>query len=67
MHVRITPETKAFLLQSNKELDPVAFNQVIDTIEEIIIAQAPNGDNDAYSIIVLKGKENFSIEQIKNV
>lgn len=67
MHVRITPETKAFLLQSNKELDPTAFDQVIDTIEEIIIAQAPNGQADAYSIIVLKGKENFSIEQIKTI
>lgn len=65
MNIDITPETKSFLLQTNQWFDPQTFSSVLDSITAITIAQAPKWTDDVYSVIILQGNEQFSIDQVQ--
>lgn len=81
MRLTITPQTKTFLLQSNPDIDQTVFASTLDSLTNIIIAQAsvfpendqlntinpldPNALGETYAAIFLQGNESFSIDQIK--
>lgn len=67
MYVKITPETEQFLAQTNEGIDPVEFTNVIQTIEEVVIAQAPQWTDNVYSAIIIKWKENFTIDSVTKI
>lgn len=67
MYVKITPETEQFLVQTNEWIDPVEFLKVIQTIDEVAIAQAPQWTDNVYSAIIIKWKENFSIDSVTKI
>ncbi len=67
MHVKITPETEQFLVQTNEWIDPTEFLNVLKTIEEVAVAQAPQWTDSVYSAILIKWKENFTIDSVTKI
>jgi hypothetical protein len=65
MKIDITPETIAFLRNSNQWFDETTFTAVLETLTSIVIAQAPKWTNDVYSVLLLAGNEQFSIDQVQ--
>ena len=65
MMIDITPETKEFLRNSNQWFDEASFTAVLDTLTNIVIAQAPRWADDVYSALLLGGNEQFSIDQVQ--
>lgn len=65
MKIDITPETIAFLKDSNQWFDEESFTTVLESLTNIVIAQAPRWDDDVYSILLLAGNEKFSIDQVQ--
>jgi hypothetical protein len=65
MKIDITPETIAFLRNSNQWFDEASFSAVLETLTSIVIAQAPRWAEEVYSVLLLEGNEQFSIDQVQ--
>lgn len=65
MMIDITPETVEFLRNSNQWFDEESFTAVLETLTNIVIAQAPRWAEDVYSALLLAGNEQFSIDQVQ--
>lgn len=65
MMIDITPETVEFLRNSNQWFDEASFTAVLETLTNIVIAQAPRGTEEVYSALLLAGNEQFSIDQVQ--
>lgn len=63
--IDITPDIKEFLRQSNEGFDEASFTAVLESLTQIVIAQAPKWADDVYSAILLAGNEKFSIDQVQ--
>lgn len=65
MMIDINPETIAFLRNSNQWFDETAFTTVLESLDHIVIAQAPKWADDVYSTLLLAGNDTFSIDQVQ--
>lgn len=65
MKIDITPETIAFLRNSNQWVDEQSLTSVLESLTSIVIAQAPKWTEEVYSVLLLAGNEKFSIDQVQ--